>query len=209
MRVAAVAVLAAVACLMAAGCQAENVQTARFVKAAVRDDGDAASFARWLVHNTTYGVMATNSRQFSYPFGNIFSFSDGPVNNASGHIYFYASPLDASVHDLQADPRCSLTVTQEDTGTCALDPEDPTCGRLTFMGRVYNVSSAEEPFAKEAMFSRHPEMKNWSPGGSHQFRFMALEIHQLWLVNHYGGAAIIDPADYYAAKPKPPSTKRT
>lgn len=123
-------------------------------------DNSAAGFARWLAHNTTYGVVSTFSHNMPYPFGNIFSFADGPVNNASGHIYFYVSPLDASVQDIEVDSRCSLAVTQEDTGTCLLDPEDPTCARLVFLGHMRNITESEHDFAKEALFSRHPEMKS-------------------------------------------------
>lgn len=45
---------------------------------------------------------------------------------------------------------------------------------------------------------------DWKPGGTHQFRFMTLDIDLLWMVNHYGGAAEISPEDYYAATPQPP-----
>jgi len=34
------------------------------------------------------------------PFSNIFSFADGTLTNSTGNIYFFASPLDTSMHDL-------------------------------------------------------------------------------------------------------------
>eukprot|EP00056_Hartaetosiga_gracilis_P019847 m.16283 g.16283 ORF g.16283 m.16283 type:complete len:211 (+) comp7981_c0_seq1:140-772(+) len=176
--------------------------------AAVDGDQDVspASYARWLAHNTTYGVMSTISHINGFPFGNIFSFADGPVNKSTGHLYFYASPIDASMVDFQWSKKGSFTVTQEDTGTCALDPEDPTCARLVFSGTMRNCTEAEKPFAREALFTRHPEMKDWSPTTFHHFEFLTMDLVQVWMVNHYGGAAIIDPKDYYSATPQKGNT---
>lgn len=183
---------------------------ARLVAPGTRDSANgAAGIARWLAHNTTYGVLSTFGHSMPFPFGNVVSYSDGPVNNASGHLYFYVSPLDASVQDLVVDSRCSLTMTQEDTGTCLLDPEDPTCARLVFMGNMRNITQSEHGFAKHALFSRHPEMKKWKPGGTHQFRFMTLDIERIWMVDHYGGAVHVSPEDYYAATPQAPGLRAT
>ena len=55
--------------------------------------------------------------------------------------------------------------------------------------------SDEIEIAKTAMFSKHPVMKDWYTGGSddtHNFGFWKLELEQIWLVDFFGGAALID-----------------
>ena len=43
------------------------------------------------------------------------------------------------------------------------DPQDPPCPRLILSGSISKIEadSAEENFAKEALFTRHPSMANW------------------------------------------------
>ena len=36
-------------------------------------------------------------------------------------------------------------------------------------------------------------------GGSHGFFLAKMAVKQAWLINMYGGAAVVDATDYYAA----------
>lgn len=46
------------------------------------------------------------------------------------------------------------------------DPQDPRCARLILSGKIKRIKTgtAEEDFAKEALFSRHPAMSTWPAG---------------------------------------------
>jgi hypothetical protein len=66
------------------------------------------------------------------------------------------------------------------------------------VGKFTNVSGTSEgDAAQAALFAAHPSMANWP--ASHDFFVGKLAIDSLWLINMYGGAAIIDAAEYHAA----------
>ncbi len=57
------------------------------------------------------------------------------------------------------------------------------------------TESDEVEVAKTAMFSRHPVMKTWYTGDTedmHQFGFWKLDLEEIWLVDFFGGAALIN-----------------
>ena len=53
-----------------------------------------------------------------YPFGNIFSVSDGPFENSTGVIYFYVTAMDNSVADLRSNPNASFTISESEGEYC-------------------------------------------------------------------------------------------
>ncbi|XDV30809.1 hypothetical protein PO909_033649 [Leuciscus waleckii] len=155
---------------------------------------DTARVARYMAHYSDWGHLATISTQEQIkglPFGNIFSVSDGPADNSTGVPYFYVTPMDNTVTDLQAEGDfCRKQV---------YDPEDPRCARLTLTGKMVEVGPDELDFAKEAMFSRHPVMKKWPPG--HKWFFMKLVLQQVWLQDWVGGVSVITLEEYFKATP--------
>lgn len=174
-----------------------------------------AQTARWLVHEASYGVISTISLHLKgAPFGNVQSFADGTVDNSTGNIYFFASPFDTSWHDLAADSRCSFTISEQQTvgGWCSNhteDPEDPRCARLTLSGTMVDINATAWGGPVEtALFSRHPEMKEWVNSGDHNFGFYQMDIANIWLVDFFGGAADISPKDYFLANPSRGSAKK-
>ena len=63
-----------------------------------------------------------------YPTANVFSMSDGSLTNSSGIPYFYLTEMELSVHDLNKNPRASITMSLAQGDYCKknnLDPEDP------------------------------------------------------------------------------------
>ncbi|KAG7503130.1 CREG2 [Solea senegalensis] len=166
---------------------------------------ETARTARYIAHNSDWGHMSTISTQDkikSLPFGNIFSVSDGPVDNSTGVIYFYMTPMDNTVSDLKSNPYASLTISEAEGEFCRqmmYDPQDPRCARLTLTGKMVEVPPEELGFAKEAMFSRHPVMAKWPVG--HKWFFMKLELIQVWLQNWIGGTSLIPIEDYFKATP--------
>ncbi|CAL8371395.1 unnamed protein product [Arctogadus glacialis] len=166
---------------------------------------ETARTARYIAHYSDWGHLSTISTQEKikgYPFGNIFSVSDGPFENSTGVIYFYVTAMDNSVADLRSNPNASFTISESEGEYCRkmiYDPEDPRCARLTLTGKMVDVGPEELEFAKEAMFSRHPIMGKWPVG--HKWFFMKLELVQVWLQNWFGGVSSIPVEDYFRATP--------
>ncbi len=87
--------------------------------------------------------------------------------------------------------------------SCALgpsgDPENPMCARLTLTGKFVALEddSEEYEFAKNAFFERHPSMAYWPTG--HAWLIAKIVIQDVWLIDFFGGATILDPEDYFSA----------
>ncbi|EDV23781.1 uncharacterized protein TRIADDRAFT_57327 [Trichoplax adhaerens] len=162
------------------------------------------AMARYVVHQTNWSVISTISKPFDgIPFGNVESFSDGPIGNSSGIPYFYLSPFDFALKDIVQHPQVTATMTLSQTGYCFskhYDPEDPRCARVTVMGNLVKVTKAKElQFSQHALFSRHPAMKSWPKG--HHFAIYKINITAVVALDFFGGADIIPAATYFAAKP--------
>ncbi|XP_051938277.1 protein CREG2 [Hippocampus zosterae] len=166
---------------------------------------ETARTARYIAHSSDWGSLATISSQDKIkglPFGNIFSISDGPLDNSTGVIYFYVTPMDNTVSDLKMNPYASITFSEAESNFCRqmiYDPEDPRCARLTLTGKMVEVTPEELAFAKEAMFSRHPVMAKWPVG--HKWFFMKLDLIQVWLQDWTGGTSLIPLEEYFKASP--------
>ncbi len=172
--------------------------------------------ARWMARWLDYGHIATTSTRsqgtsVGTAFGNPYSFAD-----VDGQPYLYASDMDGSMVDLfvgngtSAPPRArasfalsEASVPGPELATCRIgaseysDPESPPCARLVLSGAVSKVvaGSHEDARAKAALFARHPSFKNLP--ASHGFFVAKLELDGIWLIDMFGGAAIIDPTAYF------------
>ena len=179
---------------------------------------DKVANARWLAHTLDWGVLSTTSNRpgrVGKPFGNPYSFSDGTTDNSTGVPYFLASTYDQSMHDIfniddsdgngAAHPDVSLTLSEAElkghnARTCVTarrgDPENPPCTRLVLSGKYVNLTgTAEEATAKEAFLSRHPLGEEWATFSD--FFFGKIDVQDVWLIDTFGGASIIDPAEYF------------
>ncbi|XP_057492061.1 uncharacterized protein LOC130777672 isoform X1 [Actinidia eriantha] len=149
----------------------------------------AAAFARWLVSQSSWGVLSTISGDLGgAPFGNVVSFSDGLPDEGRGIPYFYLTTLDPTASNALKDQRSSFTISEYPVGTCGkADPENPTCAKITLTGKLKVVEgkSNEAEFAETALFTKHPEMKGWPK--SHHFQFFKLEIEDIFMINWFGG----------------------
>merc|ERR1711957_821840 len=174
----------------------------------------AAQTARGMVSAIQWGALVTtstrNQSEGSKPgdaFGNPNSLAD-----VAGVPYIYASALDASFVDIAAgETRISFALTEAalqnsdgsaNVTSCKIgaglgDPENPLCARLVFSGAVSKVAfgSDEETNAKAALFARHPSFKQFPAG--HSFYVTKLAIDGIWLIDIFGGAAVICPSDYF------------
>lgn len=166
-----------------------------------------AKVARYIVHTSDWASIATFSTQKvieGFPFGNILSISDGPVDKSSGTPYMYLTPLDFTALDIEKDNRASLTMSEAQSDYCHnknYDPEDPRCARILITGQVVKVDNgtADWSFAEAALFSRHPVMKTWP--ADHKFFFAKMNILNIYVLDFFGGAAKVDVNEYFNANP--------
>lgn len=168
------------------------------------DPGLKEKTARWVVHNSTYGVLATRSVHLNgTSFGNVQSFADGGVVDSSGTPYFYVSDLDVSQQDIAADPEVSFVVSEAELGICAAkgwDPEDPRCAKVVLSGTMVEVTEDEEKDKfKSALFARHPAMKYWPT--SHNWKVKKINVQRAWLLDEFGGADDLNTTAYFATSP--------
>jgi len=162
-----------------------------------------AKFARYITHESYWAAMATIAARepiVGYPFANIFSLSDGPVDNSTGVPYFYISEWEISAQDVAENNQVSITMTLAQGDYCEnnhLDPESPICAHQIITGELVKLTpgSEEEAFAKNALFSRHPAMEGWP--SDHGWFFAKIEIKQIQLLAFYGGAVTVDLGEYY------------
>merc|ERR1712146_813759 len=70
-------------------------------------------------------------------------------------------------------------------------------GRLVLSGRMTKLapSSPEETAAKAALFKKHPSFKTYP--SDHNWYVAKMDVDSIWLIDFYGGPAIISPADYF------------
>lgn len=77
------------------------------------------------------------------------------------------------------------------------DPENPVCARLTLTGRLEPLDATTDLYARiqAAFFQRHPSMANWPP--NHQWAIVQLVVHDVWLIDYFGGATVLAPHDFF------------
>lgn len=189
------------------------------------DPSDKAKTARWMVHSLDWGVVSTISSRLTdtttatpsnVPFGNVYSFVDGSCDNPSGIPYLYGTYMDQSFADTLNNDNVALTLSESSfssvcgnkaeasIGSCQLgtnfgDPENPMCARLTLTGKLVVLDGGSDEFktARAAFFERHPSMKSWPSG--HGWVVAKIDIEDIWLIDYFGGATVLDPKDYFAA----------
>lgn len=185
--------------------------------------------ARWMVHTLDWGVLTTINSRLStkqdtattaMPFGNVYSFVDGPCDsNATisvGTPYFYGTYMDQSLQDMKRNPSASLTLSEASVASvcgaealeaCRIlrvatnsgDPENPVCARLTLSGMLVEVDAQTAEFKEmqAAFFERHTQMQDWPV--HHNWVILKLVIQDIWLIDYFGGASILDVDEYHAA----------
>jgi hypothetical protein len=167
----------------------------------------------------SWGTLSTISTRIGdetspVPFGNTYSFVDGPCTEASGIPYFYGTYLDQSFTDTLENPTVSLSLSEASlSSTCANrdglqacqldtkygDPENPVCARVSLTGtfEVLEETSPEYQYAQQAIFQRHTTMERWP--ANHNWAIAKINVQDVWLIDFFGGAAIMSADEYFAA----------
>lgn len=159
---------------------------------------------------------AASKRIFFYKVVCVSSENPVVADGGTGVPYLCVSPLDTSVKDLVKDPRFSLSMSNAQLGDASKDfcregergdPENPPCARLTLSGNFVNVTGTPEwKVAKAALETAHPAFAGWgcfNEGtggggvGGHDFFLAKMNVTSAWLIDFYGGAAIMGAAEYF------------
>ena len=166
-----------------------------------------AKAARKMVHDANWGVLSMLRKDHKGPFAYVKSVSDGPANVSTGRLWFFLNTEDSMMHDVKTNNNVSFTISQAmidaELATAACHDkiaEEPTCGRITFSGKLIALTSATEiAGAEKALFARHPSMSQWKLHG--KFHPFELVISDIFFLNFYGGARPLSVRDYFAASP--------
>ena len=172
-------------------------------------------------------LTASTEGNMAIPFGNVYSFVDGTCQNSTGTPYFYGTYMDQSFQDSLSNTNAALTLSEASISSVCLDKtvsnapqtpeqqepfrrkacqvglkygdaENPVCARLTLTGKLVEVTDAEEKeWARQAIFSRHESMKGWPQ--NHDWVVGKLVLSDIWLIDFFGGASILDLDAYYGA----------
>ncbi|KAL7124103.1 hypothetical protein ABFS83_14G026300 [Erythranthe nasuta] len=155
----------------------------------------AAVFARWLVAESSWGVLATLDAGSGSPFGNVVSFSDA----STGVPYFYLSTkLDPTGPNALSNNQSSFTISEYELGTCNKeDPQSPICAKITLSGQLHLLpnNTKEAMSAEEALFAKHHQLAGW-PKKNGSFRVFKLVIADIFLVNLYAPKRNLTVRDY-------------
>ncbi|KAL0350965.1 UNVERIFIED_CONTAM: hypothetical protein Sradi_4245700 [Sesamum radiatum] len=166
----------------------ESVHGRPLLMSQARPRPDNAAASRWLVSQSSWGVLNTISSDWGgAPFGFFISFFWRPTQDndllmyekceslqecgfiqrwltgqGKGIPYFYLTALDPTASNALKDQRSSFTISEYNLGTCGKkDPENPSCAKITLVGKLKLLegTSKEAEFAQTALFTKHPEMK--------------------------------------------------
>lgn len=177
-----------------------------------------AEEARWLVSEARWGVVTTIQQPGSddvRPLAGVV-----PMADDGGHIYLYLMQQqekhdEEQQHPLAAQESRSVAITFSEAslppysnfaeGACGdkgqVDSEDPRCAKLTLTGTVAPCDSEDVTKGKEALFERHPQMKDWPV--DHQFVVYEIVIDQEgWMISNFGGGGTFSADAYYQAAPR-------
>lgn len=140
------------------------------------ENQDIIQGARKLLSERRCGILATQSLDLpGYPFGSLIPYSLGQ----DGWPLMLLSHLAKHTRNLDAEPRCSLTIT--DTG----DGDIQQLMRLTCLGKATRVREIEQSEA-ESHFRQFPDSQNYFEHLS--FHFYRLQPERFYCVGGFGAA---------------------
>jgi heme iron utilization protein len=152
-----------------------------------------AERARTLMYLGRVGSLSTLSRkQPGYPFGSVMPYGLDEYANP----VFLISTMAMHTQNVQADPRSSLLVTQQDsTG-------DPLgASRLTLLGNILPVPEPQVAVARKLYLARYANSKYWVDFDD--FSFYRMDVVDVYYVGGFGVMGWVSTSEYYSAQPDP------
>jgi putative heme iron utilization protein len=149
--------------------------------------------ARTLVYLGRIGSLSTLSRkQPGFPFGSLMPYG----LDDHGRAVFLISTMAMHTQNLQADPRASLLVTQEDAGGDPLG-----ASRVTLVGTVLPVPDAEVAEARKLYLACYANSKNWVD--FEDFSFFRMNVVDVYYVGGFGVMGWVSASEYDHSQPDP------
>jgi putative heme iron utilization protein len=139
------------------------------------------------------GSLSTQSRkQPGFPFGSVMPYG----LDDHGRPIFLISTMAMHTQNLQADPRASLLVTQEDAGGDPLG-----ASRVTLVGNVLPLPQSEVAEARNLYLARYANSKYWVDFDD--FSFYRMNVVDVYYVGGFGVMGWVSATDYYRSQPDP------
>jgi hypothetical protein len=113
-----------------------------------------------------------------------------------GHPVFLISTMAMHTHNVRADPRSSLLVTEPHAGA---DPLGES--RVTLLGNVLPVPEAEVSAARTLYLARYTNSKHWVDFDD--FSFYRMDVVDVYYVGGFGVMGWISASEYYGGQPDP------
>src|SRR5437867_5441371 len=152
-----------------------------------------AERARTLLYLGRIGSLSTLSRkQLGFPFGSVMPYG----LDDHGRPIFLISTMAMHTQNLQADPRSSLLVTQEDT-----EGEPLGASRVTLVGNILPVPNTELVEARKLYLERHANSKYWVD--FEDFSFYRMDVIDVYYVGGFGVMGWVSASDYDSSQPDP------
>ena len=152
-----------------------------------------AERARTLVYLGRIGSLSTLSRkQPGFPFGSVMPYG----LDAHGRPIFLISTMAMHTHNLQADTRASLLVTQPDGSGDPLG-----ASRVTLIGNVLTIPEPEVPEARKLYLASYANSQYWVD--FEDFSFYRMDVVDVYYVGGFGVMGWVSDSDYEHAKPDP------
>lgn len=152
-----------------------------------------AERARTLVYLTHIGSLSTLSRkQPGFPFGSVMPYG----LDEHGRPIFLISTMAMHTQNLQADPRASLLVTQDDAGGDPLG-----ASRVTLVGNVLPISQSEAVGARKLYLARYANSRYWVD--FEDFSFYRMDVVDVYYVGGFGVMGWVSASEYEHAQPDP------
>lgn len=152
-----------------------------------------AERARTLVHVARIGSISTLScKQPGFPFGSLMPYG----LDERGRPVFLISTMAMHTHNLQADPRASLLVTQPEASGDPLG-----ASRVTLIGNVAPIPEGDVAEARKDYLARYDNSKYWMD--FEDFSFYRMDVVDVYFVGGFGVMGWIAASEYDQARPDP------
>jgi hypothetical protein len=152
-----------------------------------------AERAHTLLYLGRIGSLSTLSRkQPGFPFGSVMPYG----LDDHGRPIFLISTMAMHTQNLQADPRASLLVTQDDGSGDPLG-----ASRVTLVGNVLGTPGPEVAEARELYLARYANSKYWVD--FEDFSFYRMDVVDVYYVGGFGVMGWVSAAEYAGSQPDP------
>lgn len=133
-----------------------------------------------LCSESYHGILSTHSVKYQgYPFGSLLPF----CRDSKGNLLLLIAHLAQHTRNLEHDPHCSLTLTEQGDG------DVQQLARLTCLARAEAVNSTA---AAERYFRFYPETHRYRK--ELNFRFYRLRVEHFYYIGGFGSARWFDPS---------------